>query len=186
MKRGDKWFCRRGAVLQAILLHLLSSVIQPTLDAFEDLCTEGALPGAHEHLCVGFDGNVDARAPQFWQTACWRVQAHGQPVAPSLLAPVVEQVVAAGKSVALLRAHRGRSRVVAQVLDTTAAQDGLMSRCGPTLQGYARPPSHNLRLTQTSPYPPRGQPQATTGCTRVLKCASEAPNPSRSAERSQS
>jgi hypothetical protein len=92
-------------VLQAILLHLLCSALQPTLNAFQGLTHEGTLPRGQEHVCIGFDDSIDPRSPPFWSAACWCVSHQGVSAVPNVLEAVVPHVITAAKSVALLRAH---------------------------------------------------------------------------------
>jgi hypothetical protein len=112
-------------VLQAILLHLLCSALQPTLDAFQLLTREGSLPRAQEHLCIGFDDSIDARAPAFWSAACWCVSHQGASAVPKLLEDAVPHIVTAAKSVALLRARRD----IVHGLSAPATEAPIVHRC---------------------------------------------------------
>jgi hypothetical protein len=120
--------CRRGAVTQAVLLHLLSVALAPTLQAFDHFVLEGHLPEPHDHVCIRFDASVHPHAPRFWATAAWVPTAQGAECVPKCLEDVVAHVVAAGKSVALLRAHRQTSDEIADNLAGTQAAERMVPR----------------------------------------------------------
>jgi hypothetical protein len=121
--------CRRGAVLQAILFHLLTATLRPTLESFERLVFSGELPEQQGALCVRHDASVHPHAPHFWSTAVSVLTLPDASTVPKCLEAVVGAVVAAGKSVALLRAHSAISTEVGCALSAASSVGGLVDRC---------------------------------------------------------
>jgi hypothetical protein len=111
-------------------MHLLTSALAPTFDAFNTFMLEGHLPEPQDHLCVRFDANVHVHAPSFWASAAWIATSTTGSCVPRCLAAVVAQVISAGKSVALLRAHRHTSEVVIADLTSITAADHITAKCG--------------------------------------------------------
>lgn len=116
-------------MLQAILFHLLAATLRPTLESFERLIFAGELPEQQGHLCVRHDASVHPHAPHFWSTAVCVFTLPDASTVPKCLEAVAGDVVAAGKSVALLRAHRATSTEVACALSADSSAGGVVGKC---------------------------------------------------------
>lgn len=108
---------------------MLSATLLPTLQACDHFIHEGNIPEPQGHLCIRHDVSVHPHTPKFWAQAASVVASGEGDCVPRCLQGIVPHVVAAGKAVALLRAHRQSSASVAKALHQSSAHADISHRC---------------------------------------------------------
>ena len=116
-----------------MLLHMVAASLLPTLQAFDHFVHEGSIPEPQGHLCVRHDMSVHPHTPRFWANAASVVASSEGDCVPRCLQGIVPHVVAAGKAVALLRAHRQTHSSVAESLQSARSWGNISDRSGDNL-----------------------------------------------------
>lgn len=144
---------RSGSVQRAILLHLLTASLRPTLQGMHTLISEGSSCTPQSHLCLRSNlRDVPATSPQFWSesitvsrdtarktpenddsssggnTNCNSAAEVGRSHVPWCLKDFVEPVTSAAKSVALLREYDRNSRAALLGADGSPAATPVFPR----------------------------------------------------------